>query len=857
MRVFLMSAVTLIFLGTSQVHAACSADVEAAGRELRDEWQSLRSASRRVVARIESYELRVLDLPADIAATLPPPPEMPQYQGPGIDADGFPEWTCTDDGGPAPAVAKFQAAFESYSRALDDVAERMREADALLVRAEDDAAPPVAEGEAVPEGDGGTAPDIAEAPDGEAPADPDAEGGSPGSPGEAATPEAVPEAEPDAGDAGIALVPLNDANNPGLFRRVISLPGTEALAEANTAAEAVEVPTFSVLYVFAESSANGKDWLQVGQSLREAPLGWVATDSTLPWSSMLVMQFAPRGQRSRVLFFEQQTMLKDIVNSFGHQAEAGRIYAELDEERRRMRDNPSAEPQWDDRLIAIEPETAVTFTNQPYLLPILDWREELFDGTVETTLLQVAAVPSEAESVPDRDTDTFTGSAEEAAMEDGEFRIGIVFVMDTTISMAPFIERTYETITNFYETFERFESAQYLSFGLVGFRDNVDNNREGIEYDVQVFQPLDPEVSPRSVLANMGRMTAADAPTIGFKEDAYAGLTAAIEETDWSAFDARLVILVTDASARTGNDPLARVVGTTAATLRERARSKNVAIVPIHLETPTNQRNGDFAIAQEQYRELEKTGDTSYPKYLAVDATSSERFAAEMTVLSEQVAKAVLNANAGRMVPTAGDVELEEIPDLPGEGQVGRLAAAVANEIFRAQLESLAKVGNGDAPAFLAGWAADRDLTDPDVPTLEVSVFLTRNQLSTLDQRLELIIDAYYSGGDDSQTFFDNLQLLAAEMSTDPDAVRENDREAIRTLLPSFLANLPYRSEVLRLNRDFWDQLSSAQKTEYIEALEAKRRTYRDIGSETDLWIDFGAADPNLEATPVRLTNLP
>jgi serine/threonine-protein kinase PpkA len=209
-------------------------------------------------------------------------------------------------------------------------------------------------------------------------------------------------------------------------------------------------------------------------------------------------------------------------------------------------------------------------------------------------------------------------------------------------------------------------------------------------------------------------------------------------------------------------------------------------------------------------------------------------------------------------VPQAGDVELEEIPDMPGEGQVGRLGAAVANEIFRAQLESLAKVGDeGDAPTFLAGWAADRDLTDPDVSTLEVSVFLSRNQLSTLDQRLELIINAYYSGGDDSQTFFDNLQFLAAEMSTDPDAVREDEREAIRTLLPSFLANLPYRSEVLRLNRDFWDRLSAGQKAEYIEALEAKRQIYRDIGSETDLWIDFGAGDPNLEATPVRLTNLP
>ena len=136
-------------------------------------------------------------------------------------------------------------------------------------------------------------------------------------------------------------------------------------------------------------------------------------------------------------------------------------------------------------------------------------------------------------------------------------------------------------------------------------------------------------------------------------------------------------------------------------------------------------------------------------------------------VLKEELEAWCKANNAGFVID---ETIVEPVPEAPAD-EPGRLVGVVTNEIFRAQLESLAAADGGDAPAFLAGWAADRDLTDPDVTALEVSVFLTRNQLSNLDRQLDQLVGAFRSGGEDPNAFFDQLQLLAAEMSTDPDAV--------------------------------------------------------------------------------------
>ena len=782
-------------------------------------------------ARLDRQTFQISELDPAQVDTIPAAAEPPALDPVYFDETGTLLWICDAEGAPTPSIAEYETALADFALALDGYRAALQSRGAAILAAAE--APP-SDGSTAEAPEQTPAPEQAEAPD-QTPADP---------PADAAPP--VDQADAD------QVEPLRDADNPNLFRRVISLPSAQLQQMPDAAAASSDLPTFSVLYVFEEASTDGQDWLKVSPSLRESAQGWVIKEQTLDWSSMLVMKFAPKGKRSDVLFFEDDTDLTDIVNSPVFAAEAQEIYEAVEHERRRLRDDSSADPQWDRRLVAIEPAAAVTFENQPYLLPILDWREELFDGIIETTLLQVAAVPANASQLQKGDRANRGVDLNDAALADDVFRVGVVFVIDTTVSMAPFIERTYETVQAFYDTFQQMETSSFVSFGLVGFRDEFEGRPE-LEYTTRVFQPLDIDAPPQQVLSNMRQMREATAPTVEFKEDVFAGVIDALEFNDWTPFDARLIVLITDASARTGNDGRAKYIGNTAASVAELARNKNTAILPLHLLTPANQNNQDAATAETQFRALAETGDLSNNKYFALDATDGAGFSQELGQMTRGIARAILDINAGEVPGQAQrdtDVELEEVPQ-------ETITTAVATEIFRAQLESLAVAANGAAPNFLAGWTADKDLLDPNVDALEVSVFLTRNQLSSLDKQLAAILDAFRSGGDDPTAFFENLQTLAAQTATDPDVVRSDDSAAMREILPTFLQNLPYKSDVLQLDRAFWNSISVANRSEFIEQLTAKRKIYESIFNTTELWQDFGSNDPLLQVTPVRLSTLP
>ncbi|NPD15992.1 VWA domain-containing protein [Xinfangfangia sp. D13-10-4-6] len=797
----------------------------------------------------EPAEKKEAEAPVETAAA----PEAKADDTPAASADqAETEAAAADDTGAAPAGADSAA---SDDVGPDDVGPDG--GDTVAAANADDASAPEAK-DAAEDAAQDPAPAEVAAADPDAAVPSDAPSDTPAEDAEAAQPEAAqPDVAADPADPGTGVdtaladevptgpLPLTDPENAEAYIRVISQPGMVLYPEAGATDAGTEVPVFSILYVFERREIGGEPWMQVGRTVRGGPEGWARSDKGVDWTNMLVMQFAPRGKRNQVLFFEEESALNSLVSGPFYQRDAQKLYDSIADERGK------ADPDWDKRLVAIEPQSAVTYDSKPYLLPILDWRSEMFDGTTDTTLVRVAALPSApTANIGARDEESFKNDSRVAAGESGEFRVGVVFVIDTTISMRPFIDQTRQAVEQFYEAFSKYDSSNYVSFGLVGFRDNIAGNPDGLEYVTRVFQPLDPEAPASTVLSNIGRVTEATAPTKGFAEDAIAGLTDAIDQNDWSPYNARVIILVTDASARSGDG--VKYPDMTLSRLRERARQQGISIVPLHLLTPANAK-GDADIARGQYGDLAGTGDIASDKYIAIDATSDEEFSRTVMRLATEVAGSTMVVNSGELLH---DEEDEPVPVDYAKPEE-KIAAVINNEIFRAQLESLGDIDDGAAPAFLSGWAADRDLTAPETETLEVSAFLTRNQLSTLDKRLEAIIGAFRSGGDNPQTFFANLQKLAAETATDPDNIRAGDSSTIEAILPAFLKNLPYRSQVLRLDQAYWSSMSVAQQQEFIENLEAKRKIYGDIFSQTNNWADFGAGDPGLEATPVRLVHLP
>lgn len=844
-----------VMLATTASAEVCTREDRLAMAEHQERYASLDLLVRRLGSRISSQDARIADLPDDLAGGIPAAAELPRLPDDFFDDRSQPLVGCADGGIPGVTVGMVGEALDATEAKMALAKTATQEREDLIVVAENSlatTAPDDGEDDQIADASPVEDPPVDDAP---------AEDPAPDLSGDDAVPgdgnDIVAGSEDDTTAAPVVLrEPMKDTDNEFLFRRVITLPDNQLVSEVG-GSDGEALPVFQVLYVFAENNFGGEPWLEVGVSLQDETMGWIRADQTVAWSTMLVMQFNENPRRGKVLFYESDTHLVDTVQNVTIDQEVEGIYDDIQEERRKLIDDPTYQPAWDDRLVAIEPDSSVRYQDKPYLLPILDFRRDEFPDGTPTTLVEIAAIPAEGRALAQRDEASLGNVADPAATADGQLPIGIVFVLDTTISMGPYIDRTKLFVEEFYEAFDAAGDINNVSFGLYAFRDNMDHD-QNVGYVVDPIQELDPTASPASILANLRRVSAATAPTSGFKEDGFAGLWDALKSPSWRDFGGRIVIMITDASSREGDDPRALYRDLTPRLLATEASENNIAIVPVHLITEAN--DSDKREARLQYIELAQGIDSGASRYTSVDARNNDdtAFSREATLLAEQIVAQVTAINNGDPLsdPVLNDELLEPVPS-DGFAPTGKLAAVVGNEIFRAQLESLARNSDDTAPAFLSGWASDRDLLNRSQEALDVRVFLNRNQLSEMAKRLDIIIESYGYGDDDPAAFFNRIQNLAAEFATDPDAVRQDEQLAVKEVLPGFLRNLPYRSEMLKLNYDFWVSMGGGAQGSYIERLKEKQGIYQSIYDSSENWVDFGAQDPALEAYPIKLRDLP
>lgn len=644
--------------------------------------------------------------------------------------------------------------------------------------------------------------------------------------------------------AGADCGPLMRQDIPELERRALSLPRAQVHAFPGTGAKDHTLPVFTVLHVFDEAPASDDTlWIKVGaNSACNSIMGWIAKDAAEDWRTMLVMQFAPRGSRERVLFFDRGDDLAGLV-------ESGFAAKEADDAYDRIADGTADA----DIYVAIEPKTAASFSERPFLMPILDWRYTSFLDGDPVTLLEIAGLNADPEATPQAtigDADRGDLGRVQPALRN--FKIGVKFVIDTTISMRPYLERTQDIVGEIYGRLGAEGLLSKAAFGLVAYRDNITPNAR-IEYVTRVIQRLDSHGDPLEILDNIRRAKPSPVPTEDWDEDAYAGLAAAIDDNDWDEFDLRLVILISDAGARERFDPLASITGLGGEEVRERARFQNIVVVPIHLLTDQARREGNVAPARRQYEQLSRTGDINDAKYIGIEAGDPDAFRADVSEFADDLVRRIAQIARGRVVEP-GPVELRPNQRFP------RLKDVFANELFRAQLEFLGAARDGQQ-RFYRAWAADRDLTDPSKIALEVKAFFTRNQLNDLAQGLQRIIDAADRNGASPQEFFNALATLSASMAVE--GARENaDEIEIGALLPAFLRALPYRSRILRMRLEDWVSLGATGRDELINELRSKQISYADLNAAETKWVDFTGAsgaggDPARMVAPVPLSLLP
>lgn len=659
---------------------------------------------------------------------------------------------------------------------------------------------------------------------------------------------------------------------PELYKRVLILPDAKILETPGDEqpADFKTLPVFSVRYVYGEKEIGGKSWIEIGKEPVGGSSGWLLKPSTEEWKSMLVMQFAPRGQRDRVLFFNKKQGIEKCIAA----EMVGDHFTNLYQQVQSGQPNRSL-------LTAIEPRNSIDARAKPYLMPILDWSTGEYESGDEITLVKVASLNAEIEGSPAGGDGGGEGALPGAGEGGGDetppgdeiadFKIGIVFVIDTTQSMGPYIDKTYEAVEAVYEKLEEDGNLDKASFGIIGYRDDTSYS-QGIEYVTRVFQDLDPDTPPSKVLESIRKVKAAKTSTAGWDEDAVAGLNEAVTNINWEPYSGRLIVLISDAGARVGNDPRAAISNMSMANIYEMAQTKRIAIFPMHLRTPKAEAVGNLPRAENQYRELGVTGDTNVSKYIGVDRGALDSFSAFVGDFANQIRVALRNSSTGNLTPPPSLEDLfaesddegdesdepqnEDTPqqDAP-ETDMGRM---VINEIFRAQLEYLGERSGEELPPFYRAWTSDRNLADPQLAALSVRVFLSRNQLNALAQRLSGIVEGAREAELAPSNFFNLLQSLAATTSNDPNQSSNGFQNIAESgLLPTYLSQLPYQSKVLQLTQEDWLNWGMTGQQEFIDELEFKLTMYQQMNDDTDRWVNFGSADPGQDAYPVPLFALP
>ena len=655
--------------------------------------------------------------------------------------------------------------------------------------------------------------------------------------------------------------PLLIEGKKALYLRVLARPGATIAAEPGVD-DGKPVTPFTVYYVYGRKNMFGTDWIEVGTASRRPAGGWIAGDQLIDWKQTVAVSFTPPSGRQRTLLFRERDKLLELL-------ESETIVPDTQKLRQQALAGPVAA---DFPVISIEPAMHVDIQQQFYLLPILSWEEAYLDSGFTARLLEVASVTRQEKTAAQQDTldnrEVYQRVSEGLGERDKairDYRVGLTFVIDTTTSMGPYIDRTREAVRAVYDALAAEDLTAKISFGLIGFRDNVDA-APGLEYVAKTFADL--------FMEKVEGVTAAEISSKGFIEDAFAGVVNAAEQLDWSTFGGRYMVLITDAGARRADDPLSRT-GMDAAEVRRLAADRQIGIITLHLLTEEGQ--GDHARAAEQYRVLSRP-DTGREMYFAVETGSVEGFAGKLESMTRALTDQIKNAVQGKLIdnpdapppppppaPTAEAPAPAPTPAPPTGGEPDPVKAAVDAAGHAMQLAYLGRKEGAEAPTLFRAWVADRDLENPDTAALQVRVLMSKNQLSDLQQALKTILEAGRLGTVAPEDFFAQLKSAAAAMSRDPNQVggqAGGQDEAGQTigelgLIDEYIADLPYRSKVLNIDEDLWLSWSVGEQEAFVNEIDSKIKLYATYHDDTDRWVALdGGRIPGDAVYPVPLDAL-
>ena len=161
-------------------------------------------------------------------------------------------------------------------------------------------------------------------------------------------------------------------------------------------------------------------------------------------------------------------------------------------------------------------------------------------------------------------------------------------------------------------------------------------------------------------------------------------------------------------------------------------------------------------------------------------------------------------------------------------------------------------------PKDIVAWTLDRDLINPADRALDVRVLVTREQLSSLAQSLDQVVQALMRAQVTQGQFFEALQSVSGQAMKRPDDIGGAATLAESGLLPAFIQSLPYKSDILSLTDDMFASMTAEQRSQLEWSVLAKLDQYRTINEQVDAWFRLNDTDPDQDLVyPLHLDYLP
>ena len=635
---------------------------------------------------------------------------------------------------------------------------------------------------------------------------------------------ALPALFPALPGATAEAAPLIQEGKKTLFQRVVSHPGARLYALPDQKSKPRALTPFTVLYVYERS----RDWLRVGVGTQQSD-GWIEAAKSTPWNQSLTLLFSPRAGRDPVLFFKAEKDLNDICQAPDMEQQLDKLLAAA-----------QTTPAADLPIVASEPTESkgAVSAKRFYLMPILQM-EDPYEGV---KFLQVASIdPGNA--------------AQQQPGASGAPRTGIAIVMDTSVSMKPYIDQSRNVIRTIYDQLERDGMTDNVGFAVVAFRSSTKATPE-LGYTTRVVSDFATAKNRAALEQRLAEAQEATVSSHDFNEDSLAGVYKAVESLSWGDYSSRLILLVTDAGPLRADDKY-RSTPMAAGEMNDFARQKGIWISTLHIKSPKG--SGNHAYAEQNYRKLSRlSGDRA--NYQAVNASTPERGASEFSTVAATLARGMVamvkNTAEGKIMTRPKD---EAPAKITPEQQAERLAAALG---YAMQLEYLGRRNANRAPDVVNSWIADMDLKKlargEHDPTVDVAVLLTKNQLNDLSVQLRSIIDnAERTKKTDARDFFQGILSASTRMARDPNAPTQGKSLAELGVLGEFLDGLPYKSDIMLLREDDWYRMSIGEQTAFINRLKSRLARYEEYDRDRDNWESFGQANAGDWVYRVPLSMLP